>query len=655
MVNKVAVISINVKTSISIMDEILEILSYDVIIKPYSIFEEISDLNSYGLIVFSSHFSCEFCLERYGISSKYMVLNRIIDLNNIKPILEISHGETVLVVSSHEFNCMEIINQLKSYGMDHIEYRPYYDFIKSYESLHTAITADEEEIVPRCVDKLINIGCRRIDISSMVEILFHLDLINKYKDKLNLYFYKKAFVSPASKLIESFKDIKMKNVFLEELLDKLQLGVVSVDDEEIVSFVNKYAADILNSKDNIFVEVGKKINRSKLKTPDFIVSSNSIKEANGKNQELIIFESAETIKGKDESVRIKKKYFVNIAKYKFDDIKSISPKQNQVVQMAKKMAITSSTILIQGESGTGKELLAQSIHNYSNRAKFPFVAVNFSAIPENLLESELFGYEGGSFTGAKRDGKEGLLRKAQNGTLFLDEIGDLPFNLQVKLLRVIQEREIIPIGGTSPIPIDVRIISATNKNLAVEVKNKRFREDLFYRLNVLPIYTIPLRERTEDILYMIDFFIKSLSDYYGWQEVFTEDVAKFLIVYEWPGNVRELENCIEYFLSIKNIDEIIDMSQIPIYMFSRSHLQSCSVSGDFKLWIVKKLFDHKGIGRNGLRELAKLEMPQLTEGRIRAIMNELKDENLISMKKGINGTELTEKGITFLRNLYNAE
>lgn len=222
-----------------------------------------------------------------------------------------------------------------------------------------------------------------------------------------------------------------------------------------------------------------------------------------------------------------------------------SPKMKRVMETVELVSGLDTTILIEGESGTGKEILTDIIHQKSNRRNHPVVKINCGAIPEHLLESELFGYEKGAFTGATNSGKIGLLELADKGTLFLDEIGDLPLSLQPKLLRSIQNNEIIRVGGTKTISIDVRLISATNKDLSIEVKESRFREDLYYRLKVVPIYIPPLRERREDIAPLSLLFLDKFNEKYGVNKSIDEEVMQMLIAYSWPGNVRELKNVIE--------------------------------------------------------------------------------------------------------------
>ena len=235
-----------------------------------------------------------------------------------------------------------------------------------------------------------------------------------------------------------------------------------------------------------------------------------------------------------------------------------SESMKQVVKLAIKVARVDSSVLITGETGVGKEVLARVVHKHSCRVNGPFIKLNCGAIQAELVESELFGYEAGAFTGARREGKLGLIQLADGGTLFLDEIGDLPLNLQVKFLRVLQEREIQRVGGVETKEVDFRLIAATNKSLQDLVKQKKFREDLFYRLDVVPMTIPPLRERKEDILPLALFFLNKFGQRYGLSMRISPEVIEVLLNNDWPGNVRELENTIERLLVTSDTDVATD-------------------------------------------------------------------------------------------------
>jgi len=255
-------------------------------------------------------------------------------------------------------------------------------------------------------------------------------------------------------------------------------------------------------------------------------------------------------------------------RYEFTNIVAKSEKMQRVLEVVSRIAQTDSTVYIHGESGTGKELVAKAIHVASDRRDRPFVAINCAALPENLLESELFGHEKGAFTGAIRS-KRGLFTQGHEGTIFLDEIGDMSLPIQAKLLRVLQERQFYPVGSERPVEVDIRVIVATQKNLEDQVKQGLFREDLFYRIHVVPIHLPPLRERKEDIPSLVEYFVKKFSQQMK-KDVrrLTPKAMQKLMLHEWPGNVRELENTIEYAMAMtqQNVitEDFILQTKIPI-------------------------------------------------------------------------------------------
>jgi PAS domain S-box-containing protein len=251
-----------------------------------------------------------------------------------------------------------------------------------------------------------------------------------------------------------------------------------------------------------------------------------------------------------------------------EDFVARSDKMLGVLDLAMRVAKVDSTVLILGESGVGKEIIAKIIHKAGRNNQGPFIKVNCASIPENLLESELFGYEKGSFTGANKEGKAGMFELANGGTILLDEIAELPVHLQAKLLRVLQDKEIIPVGGTRARKVDVRVIAATNRNLTDMVKKGTFREDLYYRLNVVPIYIPPLRERREDIYSLLVYFMGKYNKKYNTNKKLSNDIIEKLTHYPWPGNVRELQNFVERMIVITK-DEDISYEDIKDYFIGR--------------------------------------------------------------------------------------
>lgn len=268
----------------------------------------------------------------------------------------------------------------------------------------------------------------------------------------------------------------------------------------------------------------------------------------------------------------------NSSQYSFDKIVGNSPRFAEVKKAGYKAAKTMFPVLLTGETGTGKEVFANAIHNNGERREKPMVSINCAAIPNELLESELFGYEEGAFTGAKKGGKKGKFELASGGTLFLDEIGDMPLGMQAKLLRVLQEKEIEKIGGYKPIPVDVRIIAATRKNLPQMIEAGEFREDLYYRLNVIHIELPPLRERREDIVELASYFLNRLNSDYKSGISLSPEVRDCFVNYDWPGNIRELDNVIKSAYAACE-DFLIQLSDLPSKMVSRHQLSEEVVGG----------------------------------------------------------------------------
>lgn len=349
---------------------------------------------------------------------------------------------------------------------------------------------------------------------------------------------------------------------LNEIINTINEGIIAIDGKGNITYFNKKAREIFEVLE--YDAGDKHINKIipyRVFNMDTHARNNNNVELNlfdGKNRISILMDvriirnEVGTVTGaliilkKMEEIRQMIHTISGPSMVVFEDIVGESQALHNAISMAKSVAPSNSSIMLRGESGTGKELFARAIHMSSRRSENPFIAINCAAVPDSLLESEFFGYEKGSFTGAVSTGKQGLFEMATGGTLFLDEIGDLSPRLQAKLLRVLQEQKVRRIGGKQEIPIDIRVISATNKNLEKMVLDGTFREDLYYRLNVIPIFIPPLRERKEDIPILVKYMIKILGKDTGkcFIQVSDEAMAK-LMAYDWPGNVRELNNVIE--------------------------------------------------------------------------------------------------------------
>jgi PAS domain S-box-containing protein len=358
---------------------------------------------------------------------------------------------------------------------------------------------------------------------------------------------------------------KRSSRMLETIVNISHEGIIAIDQNGMVKVSNNMAEqllglkgyDIMGREFSSFLTDPKAVKLIKNQIPvmgevikinenNIIVNSSPLTSDNKNFGLVVTFQEVSQLEKLEQNVRRQLNKNGLIAKVNFEDIITNADVMKKNIEKAKKYAFTDGTILIYGESGTGKEMFAQSIHNFSERRNQPFVAVNCAAIPENLIESELFGYEEGAFTGAKKGGKQGLFELAHKGTLFLDELSSIPMKVQVQLLRVLQEKQIFRVGGDKIIPVDVRIIAATNEELKDAVTAGGFRDDLYYRINVLNIVIPPLRERKDDIPELVHYLIKVFNKRYNKNITgVSQEVKEYLIKHEWPGNIRELMNVIE--------------------------------------------------------------------------------------------------------------
>ncbi len=365
-----------------------------------------------------------------------------------------------------------------------------------------------------------------------------------------------------NKLLE---ELQASSSFLDAVINNMSFSIITINKDNTIGRVNSTACKSfgINSRDLVgkpiqdflpkWSDVWRVVSRSeRLLDEEVSLVGFSGEGRYVMNAMPILFPDGElegvvlTFRDMKRVYSVVNKFTGMNARYTFDDIIGASESIRRIIDFAQHVSDSPSTILITGESGTGKEVFAQAIHNHSSRRDSGFVAVNCGAIPETLIESELFGYEEGAFTGARKGGRPGKFELANGGTLFLDEVGEMPIDMQVRLLRAIQEGMITRVGGSKPIPVDVRIIAATNKDLKEEVEKNKFRLDLYYRLSVIPLRIPPLRERREDIPILIKFFLNSKAIKLRKDvPVIERDVFQMLLRYEWPGNVRELENFIE--------------------------------------------------------------------------------------------------------------
>ncbi|HAM9404398.1 sigma-54-dependent Fis family transcriptional regulator [Escherichia coli] len=367
------------------------------------------------------------------------------------------------------------------------------------------------------------------------------------------------------------------------MIDNMDQGVLVVDDESRVQFVNQTALKTLGVVQNNII--GKPIRFRPLTFESNFTHGHMQHIVSWDDKSELIIGQLHNIQGRQLFLMAFHQSHTSFSVANAPDEPHIEQLvgecrvMRQLKRLISRIAPSPSSVMVVGESGTGKEVVARAIHKLSGRRNKPFIAINCAAIPEQLLESELFGYVKGAFTGASANGKTGLIQAANTGTLFLDEIGDMPLMLQAKLLRAIEAREILPIGASSPIQVDIRIISATNQNLAQFIAEGKFREDLFYRLNVIPITLPPLRERQEDIELLVHYFLhlhtRRLGSVYPG---IAPDVVEILRKHRWPGNLRELSNLMEYLVNVVPSGEVIDSTLLPPNLLNNGTTEQSGVT-----------------------------------------------------------------------------
>lgn len=409
-----------------------------------------------------------------------------------------------------------------------VDYSPILNYHNQVEGI--IIVVQDLPMVEEMAGEIEYIKDLNMDLNAILSSIYDEILVVNAKGELIRY---------SENLIQDFWQIDLNELMGKNILELEDKGIFTPSVTRLVIEKRKKVSVVQETRaGRKILAVGNPVFNEKNELERIIIASRDITETTRLKSELQeMRKRSEQYKKELDDFKIKDQFSKKLI--------YCSPRMEKIMNQVKKIADFSSTVLLNGESGVGKEVIAQAIHQYGRRSHKPFLKINCGAIPENLLESELFGYVKGSFTGADKNGKDGYFKQANDGILFLDEIGEMPIHLQVKLLRVLQEQEVIPIGSTTPIKINVQIIAATNKKLEKLVEEGTFREDLFYRLNVIPIHIPALRERTEDISLLAFHFLQQLNEKYDRHYYLTPDAINVLEFYPWPGNVRELQNIIE--------------------------------------------------------------------------------------------------------------
>lgn len=595
---------------------------------------------------------------------EYIVSRRSIDYTRIQDVLALPPGTEVLLVNDFPASAKDAIEHLERVGLDHVRYHPFYPGIERYPSLPIAVTPGEIGLVPSCVRKTIDIGTRLVDITTVVELVQRLGLMDSLGDSISIR-HLGDITRLVGELDQASKRITVMRDTLQILADYAPNGILYSDlsgkiilaNQTMCSFLKLEPRQIQNRLiQDLISGLGACSDRSEAGTiilingQEMVVRERTVLEGEKRVGTIHVFETTKTIQDIEHELRRRSRRSEHEARYSFEDVISAGSSMSRLLQSATRAARSDSTVLLLGESGTGKELIAQAIHRASHRALGPFVPVNFAAFPRSLLESELFGYEDGAFTGARKGGHRGLFEEAHGGTIFLDEIGDAPLEFQVSLLRVLQERQVRPVGGSRLIPVDVRVIAATNKDLSSEVREGRFRADLFYRLSVLPLRMPSLRERKEDIPLLVDHFVRrcSLGRFRNAREILSPEAQERIQSYDWPGNIRQLGNLVEFLINSHEEGSVLGLEQLPEYLWDAAPGNDRSlvldILGQEACWLLSRLHEYGNAGRRKLAVLAGSECPALTEGRLRSLIKAMESCGLVETRPGRPGSALTERG-----------
>lgn len=634
-------------------------------------------------IVLASTYSIYTVIKKYVKNySQILIANITLTKEGLEKVRAIPKGTTAMLVNSNAEMTIETISLIYQSGITHLELVPVYPGMEEIPKLNIAITPDEINIVPDWVTNIIDIGHRVLDISTIVDIAVKVELDDLLQDTNIRNFFKNNITNNfgIKNLLNKTDRLKSR---LELLLSVMDQGIIGVNQTGCINMYNNVAEKITGLKKEdvlgknsrkVFqnLNFGRVLNTSKpvegkiikINNHDIAVNIYPIIDVDITQSAIAMIKKFSDTEKQQHKLRAQVIKKGHSAKYTFDHIIGESKAITGTKDIARNMAKSDSTVLIYGESGTGKELFAQAIHNCSKRKKYPFIAVNCAAIPDSLLESELFGYEEGAFTGAKKGGKQGYFELAHMGTLFLDEISEMAPNLQARLLRVLQEKEVIRIGGDSVINIDVRIIAATNKKLKKLVKKGKFRNDLYYRLNILPLNIPPLRERRGDIFLLIDYFKKEFNTDFE----LSLDIRKEIDNNLWEGNIRELRNCVEYLAHTGS--KVIKLKDLPFYFQETSNeidldelekeilnnfmkIANNNISEYlFVLEELKSCYTRKiHIGRRQIANVAANKGIYISESQIRGILKTLEDYLLVDISKGRVGTKITDFGIRSIKYL----
>lgn len=645
---KIGIVSSKGEVAELLEEELRQFLGNDVEFVRYVVTDENVPVRcDVDVVLLSGGAVAKYVYTPFNKSTPVLSPRRTVTMQGWRKLRKIPEGTSALIVNDTRETAEETVSLFKEFGLL-LDLHPYYPGCKNFPKVSVAITPGETKYVPSFVKKIIDVGNRIFDPSVILELLLGLGLF-EWKDLQKLSEYSKEVKSTQPALQKFLLEMAAVRLELETVLSVARQAVMAYSEENgKVIFFNRFAEEYTHVKagDAVGKSVKPILKKLSLKTIKGELL-NEIIELNGVEMVLNVKKTPLgtvilSFYPVELHREIERKHVVKVRKSGMRAHANFSnviggEKIQKIVKIAKKMALSDAPILLEGESGTGKELFAQAIHNYSKRSDETFVPINCASLSEELLESELFGYVEGAFTGAKKGGKLGLFEVANNGTIFLDEISEMPLPIQSKLLRVLQEKEIIRVGGTQLIPVNARVIAATNGNLFKMMEEGRFRMDLFYRISTFQLRLPPLRERMDDLETLVSFLIEKR----GYNISIVNDLMSLLKNHDWPGNVREVENFVDYVGNL--FTGKIELQDVPPYL-SKKLLEP--VDGKISANEVKVLEFIKECGNVGRGKIAR--SCNLSESEVRRILEKLSNIGYISVARGRKGTALTQLGYHFI-------
>ena len=627
------------------------------------------------LVIVSAYSVAQNIKNKISPTQKTIIANLTLRKDTLYMLDDFPENKKAYLVNITYQRCMETMAMLYNAMSKNINLIPFYPGCgcEIDPDIDTAITVGEKDLVPKGIHTVIDLG-QRLLAKSSIDRCAELLGVENYQDGEKVKKDIENQVEFSAKLNTLIGKKNNLLVSFNTVLALVRQGIIIVDSGGQILLVSKSAEKILANQENAIVgfsifdlfpelqltavvrssqnpyETIAEINKRTV-----IITVSGVEDAEENVGYVIMLEYFNEAEARQHKFRRRISGSGHIATHCFDDILGNSKAIIKAKKTAGQMAKSDSNVCIYGESGTGKELFAQAIHNASKRRNFLFVALNCSALPENLLESELFGYEERAFTGAKKGGRPGLFELAHRGTLFLDEVEGMSPALQIKLLRTLQEREVMRVGGNRIIHVDVRIVAATNEALERKVREGTFRRDLYYRLNTLPVVIPPLTERGDDMFLLMDQFRRELNGDFR----LTEPVQDFFRRHTWPGNIRELRNVVEYFIYTDHRD--ITMEDLPPTLLlsgdalsrpasapaAQQDAPAPSMSDSFR-FVLAQLYAASEVGtpmgRDKLLQKARESHVPLSQQEVRTILTEMAGQGLARVSRGRGGSQLTPKG-----------